>query len=794
MSEKSNRSFFCICVILILVLVPILQTLPSNLMQPQTASATGTIVLNGTKTTSGTASLPSFQITISNFNVGTDNNRALVVGVEASSKAVNSITFNGTSLTKAVNSFNSNDAELWYMKNPNGTGNIVVTMNGPASVVVGAYSFFGVDQTNPISNTTKNHDNCSPCSNSPTISITTVNSNSWVIDSPSIFGGVTLSSPTCTSQWNLNVNNPPIQSITGASSSQTTTSPGSVTCSWTASSFDHWDDVAIELKAASPSVPAAPTNPTSTAISTTQIQLKWTAPSNGGSPITGYQIQRASTSWVNVINNTGNTTTNYNVTALAANSVYKYHIAAWNSVGLGAYSSNVTGYTLSNSPTGLSANTISSHQINLSWTAPSGGNGTITGYKIERSTDSGTTWNTIVSNTGSTSTTYSNTGLVASTPYTYRASAINSVGTSQPSNTASATTTAGLASTGILAPIYTIPYNGNIFNWQSVNDTKNSHPQVPLFVIINPNNGLPATTNCSSTLPPNIPAFNKGTANLTKSGVVVLGYVFTLNGLRDQVSVENEITKYQTCLPSVKGILFDQMSTVDNSILTSYYQTLTNFAKSKGFVYTVGNPGTDTVSSYIGKVDTLNIFENSVWPKTSDLQGSSFWRASYDKHNFSFQSYNQSSLASSAVIGNASNYVGFMYVTDNTGCGGSPTSSCTSTNLNPWNTTSTYINTLATYLNKSSAIINISSIDSTGHTITGDFVKVMQNGTQIPSGQTPLAYNATTGVTYHFIPNSLSGCTFDHWLDTSSTTADRTIHVNSTSANFTAVFSGSGCP
>ena len=92
-------------------------------------------------------------------------------------------------------------------------------------------------------------------------------------------------------------------------------------------------------------------------------------------------------------------------------------------------------------PTELTANAISASRINLTWTAPTDDGGLpITGYSIGRSADSGVIWSTIVSNTASTATIYSDTGLLANMTYTYRVSAINSVGSSAPSDTAFATT------------------------------------------------------------------------------------------------------------------------------------------------------------------------------------------------------------------------------------------------------------------------------------------------------------------------------------------------------------------
>jgi fibronectin type 3 domain-containing protein len=189
-----------------------------------------------------------------------------------------------------------------------------------------------------------------------------------------------------------------------------------------------------------PLPPATPTGVTATPISTNSITVSW----NTSPGATSYHIYR-STSSSGPFPMVGTTpATSYTDTGLSAGTTYYYEVSAANSGGNSAPSSPVSATTVSATtpqpPTGLTATTFSSSQINLSWTAPSNNGGSpITGYKIERS-NSGSSWSTLVSNTGSTATTYSDTGLFPTTTYSYRVSAINSVGTSSPSNTASATT------------------------------------------------------------------------------------------------------------------------------------------------------------------------------------------------------------------------------------------------------------------------------------------------------------------------------------------------------------------
>jgi hypothetical protein len=100
--------------------------------------------------------------------------------------------------------------------------------------------------------------------------------------------------------------------------------------------------------------------------------------------------------------------------------------------------------TIPDEPTGLTAATVSASEIDLSWVAPVDDGGTaITGYKIERESPVGNGFSVLVPNTGVNSTTYSDTGLSASTQYNYRVSAVNTIGLGNSSDEAHATTAYG---------------------------------------------------------------------------------------------------------------------------------------------------------------------------------------------------------------------------------------------------------------------------------------------------------------------------------------------------------------
>ena len=192
--------------------------------------------------------------------------------------------------------------------------------------------------------------------------------------------------------------------------------------------------------------PGAPTN-LLTSPSNGQESLSWSAPSdNGGSAITDYLIEYKLTSepttWT-TFNDGVSTSTTTTITGLTNGQAYNFRVSAINSIGTSVASSTATGTpnpSVPSAPLSLSASSGLSSSSLLSWTSPlSNGGSAITDYLIEyKLTSEPTTWTTF--NDGvSTSTTTTITGLTNGQAYNFRVSAINSIGTSVASSTATGT-------------------------------------------------------------------------------------------------------------------------------------------------------------------------------------------------------------------------------------------------------------------------------------------------------------------------------------------------------------------
>jgi chitodextrinase len=191
--------------------------------------------------------------------------------------------------------------------------------------------------------------------------------------------------------------------------------------------------------------PSVPAGLTATALSSSQISLGWTASSDNVG-VTGYEIRRGGS----LVATVGAVTT-YTDTGLSASTAYSYTVTALDAAGNRSAASSAASATTPAAgggsdttapsvPAGLTATALSSSQISLGWNASSDNVG-VTGYEIRRG-------GTLVATVGAV-TTYTDTGLAASTAYSYTVAARDAAGNrSAFSAAASATTPSGSSGGG----------------------------------------------------------------------------------------------------------------------------------------------------------------------------------------------------------------------------------------------------------------------------------------------------------------------------------------------------------
>jgi chitodextrinase len=222
--------------------------------------------------------------------------------------------------------------------------------------------------------------------------------------------------------------------------------------------------------------PSQPSGLVTSVISSTQINLGWTA-STDNVAVAGYNIERCTGSaCINYAEIGTSTSTSFNNTGLTAGTTYRYRVRARDAVPLfSSYSTVVNATTATDAqaptvPTGLTATPASPTQVNLGWTA-STDNVAVTGYEVQRCQGSGcTSFTSIATPTG---TTYNDTGRTPNTLYRYQVRARDAVPNwSSYSSIVSATTqadsTAPSVPTGLIATA-TSPTQLNV-SWTASTD------------------------------------------------------------------------------------------------------------------------------------------------------------------------------------------------------------------------------------------------------------------------------------------------------------------------------------
>jgi|GEM_PF-2288786 len=224
------------------------------------------------------------------------------------------------------------------------------------------------------------------------------------------------------------------------------------------------------------SLPAAPSGLIATAVSTSQINLSWTDNASNESAFKVERRQSGTTDFL-LIETLGAGVTSYQNSGLPSATRFHYRIAASNSVGQSAYTPSSSADTLPPPPAApgsLSANAVSSSQINLAWSDNSNNE---TGFRIERR-QSGSPNFTLLTEVGAGVTSYQNAGLPADTRFYYQVYAINGGGNSAMTSIATAVTQP--AANGLNGPgVGNLTYSSN--EYMQVVSRFDSNSGIPTF-------------------------------------------------------------------------------------------------------------------------------------------------------------------------------------------------------------------------------------------------------------------------------------------------------------------------
>src|SRR5450755_1181195 len=191
--------------------------------------------------------------------------------------------------------------------------------------------------------------------------------------------------------------------------------------------------------AATQTPPTVPSSLTATTTSASQIHLAWTA-STSTVGLANYVVERCQgAGCTNFAQIAAPVAATFNDTSLSPGTGYSYEVQAVDTAANSSPFSTAASATTQippTTPSNLTASTLSAHQINLSWTASTSTVG-LANYVVERCQGAGCS--NFAQIAAPVAATFNDTGLTASTSYSYEVQAIDTAGNLSAVSTASAT-------------------------------------------------------------------------------------------------------------------------------------------------------------------------------------------------------------------------------------------------------------------------------------------------------------------------------------------------------------------
>lgn len=216
---------------------------------------------------------------------------------------------------------------------------------------------------------------------------------------------------------------------------------------------------------------------------------------------------------------------------------------------------------------------------------------------------------------------------------------------------------------GSIIPLYIYPTGED--SWQQLFEAYRAYP-IETWAIVNVFNG-PGNSKDSN--------YDSSIKKLHTAGIKTLGYVRTNYTVRGLSAVKADIDQWKRFY-QVHGIFFDEMSNENNNGKIRYYKQANDYAKSKGFTFTVANPGTSPAAKYFDSVDNIVVFETDTgFPSKSKICSQN--TNGKGRSSVSILPYNVANLNSTAVQ-EMKPCAKYVFVTDDGG-------------NNPWDTLPNYL-------------------------------------------------------------------------------------------------------